>query len=108
MGETKEDKTIAIQYKGSEEMNEFLSRSIAKEKLWLVNVEVVAERLSKDWLSITAVKELDQHKTIVTFKRVKVIEIALDRVPIFLKNYFDEVMKVVRTGGRSVRHEGYG
>ena len=40
---------------------------------------------------ITAVKELDQYKTIVTFKTVKVMEIALDRGGDFLKNYFDEV-----------------
>ena len=44
----KEDKTTAIQYKGSEEMKEFLSKSIVGEKLRPVNVEMLLERLFKD------------------------------------------------------------
>ena len=61
--ENNEGKEIVVNGEVNEEMLEKLSRSIIGESLHQVNIDVMAEKLRREWLSIVGVKKMGRYKT---------------------------------------------
>ena len=73
----KVEKTIVIYGEVDETMMEKLSRSIIGESVYPVNIEVMGERLRRDWFTIVDVKPMGAYKTLITFENKQDVEDAM-------------------------------
>ena len=85
------EKTMVVYGEVDEFMMNKLSKSIIGESIFPVNIEVMEERLRRDWYTIVDVKPMGAYKTLITFETKEDVEDALGSD--FLLNYFEGIRR---------------
>ena len=85
------ERTMVVYGEVDQFMMDKLSKSIIGESIFPVNMEIMEERLRRDWYTIIDVKPMGAYKTLITFETKEDMEDALGSD--FLLNYFKEIRR---------------